>query len=123
MRGFRKNEGKPTVFSRILYENQRVKPPEAQRQAGSGARSPRVIVVDDEVLPRRAVARWLGGLGLDVVAVATAAEALLLLSQEKFDVVVADWLLGPGERGDWLLAEVRTRYPEVRRVLFSGQPV
>jgi CheY-like chemotaxis protein len=88
-----------------------------------GARSARVLVVDDEVLPRRAVARWLGGLGLEVVAVATAAEALELLAQEKFDVVVADWLLGPGERGDWLLSEVRSRYPEIRRVLFSGQPI
>ena len=88
-----------------------------------GARSPRVLVVDDEVLPRRAVARWLGGLGLEVVAVATAAEALDLLAQDKFDVVVADWLLGPGERGDWLLSEVRSRYPEIRRVLFSGQPI
>lgn len=88
-----------------------------------GSRSPLVLVVDDEVLPRRAVARWLAGLGLEVVAVATAAEALALLAQEKFDVVVADWLLGAGERGDWLLGEVRSRYPEVRRVLFSGQPV
>lgn len=88
-----------------------------------GARSPRVLVVDDEVLPRRAVARWLGGLGLEVVAVATAAEALELLAQDRFDVVVADWLLGPGERGDWLLSEVRSRYPEIRRVLFSGQPI
>ncbi|MEO6951778.1 MAG: response regulator [Polyangia bacterium] len=82
-----------------------------------------MLVVDDEVLPRRAVARWLGGLGLEVVAVATAAEALELLAQDKFDVVVADWLLGPGERGDWLLSEVRSRYPDIRRVLFSGQPI
>lgn len=83
----------------------------------------RVLVVDDEMLPRRAVARWLGGLGFEVVAVATAAEALERLARETFDVVVADWLLGPGERGDWLLGEVRDRYPGIRRVLFSGQPI
>ena len=87
------------------------------------ARSPRVLVVDDEALPRRAVARWLGGLGLEVVAVGSAAEALELLASEPFDVVVADWLLVPPERGDLLLSEVRTRYPKVRRVLFSGQPI
>jgi CheY-like chemotaxis protein len=81
------------------------------------------LVVDDETLPRRAVARWLGGLGLEVVAVGTAAEALQLLAAQKFDVIVADWLLLPPERGDQLLFEVRERYPQVRRVLFSGQEI
>jgi DNA-binding NtrC family response regulator len=79
--------------------------------------------VDDENLPRRAVTRWLGGLGLEVVAVASAAEALALLSHEHFDVVIADWLLEPPERGDRLLDEIRDRYPHMRRVLFSGQDV
>ena len=92
----------------------------ALQESGDAAR---VLVVDDEMLPRRAVARWLGGLGFEVIAVATAAEALDRLAQEPFDVVVADWLLGPGERGDWLLGEVRERYPDIRRVLFSGQPI
>jgi DNA-binding NtrC family response regulator len=81
------------------------------------------LVVDDENLPRRAVSRWLGGLGLDVVAVASAAEALAILARERFDVVVADWLLQPPERGDHLLDEIRDRYPHMRRVLFSGQDV
>lgn len=85
--------------------------------------SARVLVVDDEALPRRAVARWLGGLGLDVVAVGSAAEALALLERQAFDVVVADWLLEPPERGDRLLDEIRALYPRVRRVLFSGQAV
>jgi CheY-like chemotaxis protein len=82
-----------------------------------------VLVVDDEALPRRAVTRWLGGLGLEVVAVGTAAEALDLLKAETFDVVIADWLLRPPERGDTLLGQVRDLYPAMRRVLFSGQPV
>jgi CheY-like chemotaxis protein len=81
------------------------------------------LVVDDETLPRRAVARWLGGLGLEVVAVGTAAEALQLLAAQQFDVIVADWLLLPPERGDRLLSEVRDLYPQVRRVLFSGQEI
>jgi CheY-like chemotaxis protein len=82
-----------------------------------------VLVVDDEKLPRRAVSRWLGGLGLDVVAVASAAEALELLANERFDVVVADWMLEPPERGDHLLDEIKDRYPHMRRVLFSGRDV
>jgi len=82
-----------------------------------------VLVVDDEALPRRAVTRWLRGLGLQIVAVATAKEALALLAAEPFDVVVADWLLLPPERGDTFLVEVRERYPAVRRVLFSGRPI
>lgn len=86
-------------------------------------RAPRVLVVDDEMLPRRAVARWLGGLGFEVVAVATAQEALERLAEEPYEVVVADWLLGPGERGDWFLGQVRDLYPSIRRVLFSGQPI
>jgi DNA-binding NarL/FixJ family response regulator len=83
----------------------------------------RVLLVDADALPRRAVTRWLGGLGLEVVGVSTAEEALALLAAERFDVVIADWLYGSGERGDTLLAMVRDRYPDVRRVLFSDQPV
>ncbi len=66
---------------------------------------------------------WLGDSGLDVVAVASAAEALALLSREHFDVVVADWLLQPPERGDHLLDEIRDPLSAhaSRLVLWAGR--
>lgn len=35
-------------------------------------------------------------------------------------LVVSDWLM-PGKRGDELLAEIRTHYPHVVRILLTGQ--
>ncbi len=35
-------------------------------------------------------------------------------------VVVSDWLM-PGQRGDEFLAQVRTKYPHIGRVMLTGQ--
>jgi HD-like signal output (HDOD) protein len=47
------------------------------------------------------------------------AEAMEMLSEEKFDVVVSDMRM-PEINGAQLLARVKTRYPELARVILSG---
>lgn len=62
---------------------------EANDEALSG-RSFRVLVVDDDPIPRDVVSRYLHADGHQVVEAAGAAEALESLAEEKFDLVVTD---------------------------------
>ena len=68
----------------------------------------RVLLVDDDDSVRQLVQILLERMGLTVVAVASAAEALAALDGE-LDAVVADAMLGRGDDGAELLAEIRRR--------------
>jgi DNA-binding NtrC family response regulator len=66
----------------------------------------RILVVDDEKIKRVTLTDDLAGQGYDVVAAADGAEALRLLDEERFDVVVTD-LKMPGVDGIQLLKHVK----------------
>ncbi len=66
----------------------------------------RILVVDDEKIKRITLTDDLAGQGYDVVAAADGAEALRLLDEERFDVVVTD-LKMPGVDGIELLKHVK----------------
>ena len=68
---------------------------------------PRVLVVEDEPVILRLLEETLAGDGADVVTVRDAAEALLALGQETFDVVLVDLLL-PGPSGWSVLEQLRS---------------
>ncbi|MGI8556220.1 MAG: response regulator [Pyrinomonadaceae bacterium] len=55
-----------------------------------GRQAPRVLVVDDEIIQRKVVGRQLARLEFIFDAAATAGEALELLRQKDFDVVLLD---------------------------------
>ena len=75
-----------------------------------------VLVVDDEMLLLSAVRRQLPGVNVELVE--QPAQALEILAQRPIDLVLSD-LNMPKMRGTELLAEIRRRFPEVRRVLMS----
>jgi CheY-like chemotaxis protein len=79
---------------------------------------PRVLVVDDEPLVARGLARLLAQVA-DVTHALDAAEALKLLESRPFDTVLSDFAM-PGRDGLSLLEEVQRRWPSVKRVLHSG---
>jgi PAS domain S-box-containing protein len=79
-----------------------------------------ILVVDDEEALRRMLTRMLVQDGHDVVAVATADEALARLSERRFDLVLSDHGLGLGMNGLELAAEVRDRWPGTRFILVTG---
>ncbi|MGF1509430.1 MAG: HD domain-containing phosphohydrolase [Myxococcota bacterium] len=81
----------------------------------------RILFVDDEAPVRSSFRRLSGSWGLDVDAVATAAEALQFLEDRPFDVgvLVVDLHLEGGSGLD-LLEMVAGRYPWITRVLVSG---
>ena len=59
--------------------------------------------------------------GLEIVSVTSAEEALRLLEEGEYDVILSDYLLGPGLSGLDLLKKVRERDTEIPFVILTGQ--
>jgi DNA-binding NtrC family response regulator len=78
-----------------------------------------VLVVDDEEDLRQAIVELLTQDGFEVQGVASAEQALELLSQTPFDVLIADNNL-PGKSGLDLLADALARYPETVGIVITG---
>lgn len=83
----------------------------------------RVLHVEDNpdhaLLIRRSLERE--DSGLEITSAATAEEALRMLDEDGFQVVISDYVLGPGMNGIDLLKEVRKRDPELPFILLTGQ--
>lgn len=78
----------------------------------------RILIVDDEEPVRQALKR-LFRRGYDVEVVASGEEALQLLNQEPYDVVISDMRM-PGMNGAELLKNCYQRWPEMIRILLTG---
>ena len=77
-----------------------------------------MLIVDDDTHTRSALVRLLSEKAA-VSAASGAYEALDLLGREDFDAVLTDYKM-PDRDGVWLLAQIRSLYPTVRRFLISG---
>ena len=84
---------------------------------------PVILVVDDEVLLRCAVAEYLRDCGFHVLEAASGAEAVAVLSADVVvDMVFSDVQM-PGELNGYALAQwVRTNRPGIHVLLTSGYP-
>lgn len=79
----------------------------------------KILVVDDEPLIRESLHEILRMQKFDVRMAATAEEALLLMEEDKSDIVLTDMKL-PKMSGMELLEEVKTKYPETGVILITG---
>src|SRR5687767_4727208 len=95
--------------------------PDPVTSADRVPRAPTILVVDDEPHVREFVRVALAQGGYQVVAVATADEALALYQADpaRIDLVLSDVLM-PGRTGPELAVELRAISPEVRVLLMSG---
>ncbi|BCR03116.1 hypothetical protein DESUT3_01850 [Desulfuromonas versatilis] len=80
----------------------------------------RILVVDDEAHVRKAVQRALLDEDYEILTAPSASEALKLLADEHFKVVVSDERM-PGMQGSELLSTISLRWPETVRILLTGQ--
>jgi DNA-binding NtrC family response regulator len=80
---------------------------------------PRVLVVDDELAPMRAL-RW-ELKPFEVVTAASMSEGLVALYAQPFDAVVCDWNLGIEGNAHALLEVARRLNGNTRRVIISGE--
>ena len=78
-----------------------------------------ILVVDDEPLVRFAIARSLKQEGYDAIEAADGQEALDLLANRRFDLVLTD-LKMPKVDGADLVAQIRANWPEIPVILMSS---
>ena len=72
-----------------------------------------VLAVDDNATIRKAISMRLGSKGYNVVTAPDGKEALALIEQQAFDLVLLD-LQMPGMRGEEVLQRLRQRYSETQ---------
>lgn len=83
---------------------------------------PTILVVEDEILIRFAIADHLRDAGLRVIEVSSAEEAQVVLrAGEPVEILFSDVNLGRGMSGVALATWVRETYPDVRILLTSGK--
>jgi len=78
-----------------------------------------ILVVDDNHDLARGVSMLMSSLSSDVATAHSAEEAIALLDQRSFDVVISDVKM-PGMDGIGLLARLRETSPHTRVILFTG---
>ena len=87
--------------------------------AGTSARKPVVLSVDDEANILKSIKRCLRKVDARVITAGSGEEALALLDGERVDVVISDMRM-PGMSGAQLLARIRERQPDCARILLTG---
>ena len=78
-----------------------------------------VLVVEDEAIVRDSMVRVLQRAGLDARGVASGEEALALMANTRYDILLADIRM-PGIDGPELLEQARSIDPEVGAMLITG---
>jgi DNA-binding NtrC family response regulator len=90
-------------------------------QAHQRPRSPgrRVLIVDDEPRLREMLTRSTGEMGYEPTTARSAEQAVKLLEQGSFDVMILDLNL-PGVNGIDFLGEVRSRWADLQVIILTG---
>jgi DNA-binding NtrC family response regulator len=78
-----------------------------------------ILCVDDEPNIHSALRRIFNMAGLSVQVASSATEALKLLGENEFHVVLTDMNM-PQMNGTDFLAQVRTRWPKIIRLMLTG---
>lgn len=80
-----------------------------------------ILVVDDEEVVRRSYVRALSGEHCSVAVVWNGKEALQIMGQHPFDVVLLD-LRMPGMGGMTVLKTIKEKWPESEVIIITGYP-
>ena len=81
----------------------------------------RIFIVDDEEGVTAALRRSLRREGYEVATCNDPKEALVRLKTESYDMLISDHLM-PGMTGTELVKICRDRYPDMMRLMLTGQP-
>jgi CheY-like chemotaxis protein len=79
----------------------------------------RILIVDDEHSIRESLAEFLRDFGMTVATAVSGPEALNLLRQDPFDLLIADLRL-PGMTGDILIPLAAQLQPNLRFLIHTG---
>jgi DNA-binding NtrC family response regulator len=78
-----------------------------------------ILVVDDEQIVLESVKKHLRDDGYSIQAVTSVREALVLMDQSRFDVVMTD-LMMPHVDGLELMQIIKERFPDVLVIMMTG---
>ena len=81
----------------------------------------RVLIVDDEAVLRKGIKRALQKRGMITELAASGKEALDLITNQPFDLVLLDIRM-PDMDGTKVLSHIRANHPETRVIMISGYP-
>lgn len=82
-----------------------------------------ILVVEDEKETNRAITRLIDKLDHNPVVAFSIEEALSLLDNQCFDIVIADYVLPGKLNGVDLLRKIHSQWPQIKRILISGRLV
>ncbi|MDO8568905.1 MAG: 4Fe-4S dicluster domain-containing protein [Dehalococcoidales bacterium] len=80
-----------------------------------------VLVVDDEAIVRESIRDWLKDAGYEVSTAESGEEAIQIVEQKDFGVMVLDIRL-PGMPGTNVLKEVKARRPWIKSIIITAYP-
>lgn len=110
--------GRGTVFTLHLPEAEAPQP-HADTTDATDAQTPRVLIVDDDDLVRRAVARSVRALGCSAIESSSSADALAVLARTDVDILVTDVTM-PEMTGGRLAELAVASRPQLFVVFMSG---
>lgn len=87
---------------------------------GGGFMIPTVLVVDDEEKVRKYMSRLLTKRGFNVDTAADGTEALNMIKEREFDVVLLDVLMPGGMDGIAVLKEIKQLKPATEVIMLTG---
>ena len=79
-----------------------------------------VLIVDDMAEQRQQLSDVLVRLGYQVMECESGSDALLILQQVRFQVIILDMVLDHGPDGLDTYRELAARYPDIKVILASG---
>lgn len=82
----------------------------------------KILIVEDEPIPRQILTKVLTRDGHEVRAAGDAKEAIALGIEFSPDILLADWLLTDATSGLFVAEEIRKIHPRVRILFFTGLP-
>lgn len=86
------------------------------------ASAPRLLFVDDEPNIRTTLAAILKQRGFDVTTAATVSDALKLIAQRTFDVLISDLNIGEAGDGFTVVSAMRRTQPDAATFILTGYP-
>jgi ActR/RegA family two-component response regulator len=80
-----------------------------------------ILIVEDETIMRESVRDWLTDIGYQVETAETGEQALEILGEKDFGLLILDLRL-PGKDGIQILREARSRRPKLRGIIITAYP-
>ena len=80
-----------------------------------------ILIVDDEAIVRESIRDWLKDSGYGVMTAESGEEALALIRNHAFSVIILDLRL-PGMTGIEVLKKVKTLKPEIKSIVITAYP-